>query len=93
VPRTTLRTTLGFIVGPITLANFVNHRSGVTGTFATPTGSSLFSASGYTTVDLRVALKLPNVGLARGTELSLQINDLLDATPPYFPATDGIGGS
>ncbi|WP_371392005.1 hypothetical protein, partial [Salmonella sp. M313] len=51
VPRTTLRTTLGFIVGPITLANFVNHRSGVTGTFATPTGSSLFSASGYTTVD------------------------------------------
>ncbi|HEY4586240.1 MAG TPA: hypothetical protein VIG84_07605 [Brevundimonas sp.] len=24
---------------------------------------------------------------------TLQVNDLLDETPPYFPATDGIGGA
>lgn len=93
VPRTTLRTTLGLAAGPVTIANFVNHRSGVTSTYATPTGSSLYSAKGYTTVDLRLSVRLPDVGLAKGTELSMQINDLFDATPPYFPATDGIGGS
>ncbi len=93
VPRTTLRTTLGIIAGPVTLANFVNYHSGVTSAYATPTGTSLYTAKGYTTVDLRLSVKLPNVGLAKGTELSLQINDLFDATPPYFPAGDGIGGN
>ncbi|CAN5418930.1 TonB-dependent receptor [soil metagenome] len=93
VPRTTLRTTLGFIAGPVTVANFVNHRSGITSAYATPTGSSLYSANGYTTVDLRLSVRLPNVGLAKGTELSMQVNDLFDATPPYFPSGDGIGGS
>lgn len=93
VPRTTLRTTLGLIAGPVTIANFVNHRSGVTGPYATPTGSAVYTGKGYTTVDLRLSVRLPDIGLAKGTELSLQINDLLDAKPPYFPATDGIGGS
>jgi len=93
VPRTTLRTTLGFTAGPVTVANFVNHRSGVRSAYATPTGSSIYTAKGYTTVDLRLSVRLPNVGLAKGTELSMQINDLLDAKPPYFPGGDGIGGS
>jgi iron complex outermembrane receptor protein len=93
VPRTTLRTTLGFTAGPVTLVNFVNHRSGVTNPYATPTGSSLYTAKAYTTVDLRLSVKLPDLGLAKGTELSLQVNDLFDARPPYFPGFDGIGGS
>ncbi|MET0308713.1 MAG: TonB-dependent receptor [Sphingomonas sp.] len=93
IPRTTLRTTLGLTAGPISVVNFVNRRSGVTSTFATPAGTGVYSAKGYTTVDLRVTVKLPETGLARGTELALQINDLLDATPPFFPATDGIGGN
>ncbi|MEH6790840.1 TonB-dependent receptor plug domain-containing protein [Parasphingorhabdus sp.] len=93
IPRTTLRTTLGFQAGPVTVANFVNHRSGITNSFATPTGSSVYKAKGYTTVDLRLSVKLPDTGFAEGTELSMQINDLFDATPPYFPGTDGIGGS
>ncbi len=93
VPRATLRTTLGFTAGPVTLVNFVNHRSGITSPYATPSGSSLYTANGYTTVDLRLSVRLPNVGLAKGTELSMQINDLFDATPPYFPGADGIGGS
>jgi iron complex outermembrane receptor protein len=93
VPRTTLRTTLGFTSGPVTLVNFVNHRSGVTNPYATPTGSGLYSAKAYTTVDLRLSVKLPDLGLAKGTELSLQVNDLFDARPPYFPGFDGIGGS
>ena len=93
VPRTTLRTTLGFQAGPVTVANFVNHRSGITNSYATPTGSSIYTAKGYTTVDLRLSVRLPDTGFAAGTELSMQINDLFDATPPYFPGTDGIGGS
>lgn len=93
VPRTTLRTTLGLTAGPVTIANFINHRSGVTSTFATPTGTGLYTAKGYTTVDLRLTVRLPDIGLAKGTELSMQVNDLFDATPPFFPATDGIGGS
>lgn len=93
VPRTTLRTTLGVIAGPVTVANFVNYHSGVTSAYATPTGTSTYTAKGYTTVDLRLSVKLPNVGLAKGTELSLQVNDLFDATPPYFPSGDGIGGA
>jgi len=93
IPRTTLRTTLGFTAGPVTFVNFVNHRSGVTASYATPTGSSLYRANGYTTVDLRLSVRLPDVAFARGTELGLQINDLFDATPPFFPGTDGIGGA
>lgn len=93
IPRATLRTTLGFTAGPVTFVNFVNHRTGVTAPFATPTGSSLYSSKGYTTVDLRLSVQLPALGLARGAELGLQVNDLLDATPPFFPGTDGIGGA
>ena len=58
-----------------------------------PNGSSVYDSKGYTTFDLRLTARLPDVGLARGTELSLQINDLFDARPPFFPAADGIGGS
>ena len=93
VPRTTLRSTLGLTAGPLTVVNFVNHRSGVTSPYATPTGSSVYTAKGYTTLDLRLTVRLPDIGLAKGTELSMQINDLFDATPPYFPGSDGIGGS
>jgi iron complex outermembrane receptor protein len=93
VPRTTLRTTLGFTAGPVTFVNYVNHRSGVTSTYATPTGSSVYHADGYTTVDLRVSVKLPELDFVRGAELSFQVNDLFDATPPFFPSGDGIGGT
>ncbi|PKQ00360.1 MAG: TonB-dependent receptor [Alphaproteobacteria bacterium HGW-Alphaproteobacteria-13] len=93
IPRTTLRTTLGVNAGPVTLVNFVNHRSGVTAPFATPTGSSLYHSKGYTTADLRLSVKLPDTGFLKGTEVAMQINDLFDATPPFFPGTDGIGGT
>ncbi|MEL7721050.1 TonB-dependent receptor [Citromicrobium bathyomarinum] len=92
IPRATFRTTLGVRAGPVTFVNFVNHRAGVTASYATPTGTDLFSTEGYTTVDLRLTVALPDLGFARGTELGLQINDLFDATPPFFPGTDGIGG-
>jgi len=93
IPRTTLRTTLGFTAGPVTIVNFVNHRSGITASFATPTGSSLYQSKSYTTADLRLSVKLPDTGFMKGTEIGLQINDLFDKTPPYFPGTDGIGGT
>ena len=93
IPRTTLRTTVGVTAGPVTFVNFVNHRSGVTAPFATPTGTSIYKAKGYTTLDLRLSLRLPDLGVAKGTEVGMQINDLFDATPPFFPGTDGIGGS
>lgn len=93
IPRTTLRTTLGVNAGPVTFVNFVNHRSGVTAPFATPTGSSLYRSKGYTTVDLRLSLRLPDTGLTKGTAVALQINDLFDKKPPFFPGTDGIGGT
>lgn len=92
VPKTTFRGTLGATAGPISAVTFINYRSGITSTYPTPTGTALYSANSYTTVDLRLALRLPDVGLARDTELSLQINDLFDERPPFFPSTDGIGG-
>jgi iron complex outermembrane receptor protein len=93
IPRTTLRTTLGFTAGPVTIVNFVNHRSGITASFATPTGANLYQSKSYTTADLRLSVKLPDTGFMKGTEIGLQINDLFDKTPPYFPGTDGIGGT
>jgi len=92
IPQSTLRGTLGVQAGAFSVASFVNYRDGVTANFTTPTGVSSYQADPYTTVDLRVAWTLPDDGLAEGTVLSLQINDLLDETPPFFPATDGIGG-
>uniref|UniRef100_B0T1W1 TonB-dependent receptor n=1 Tax=Caulobacter sp. (strain K31) TaxID=366602 RepID=B0T1W1_CAUSK len=93
VPRATLRTTAGFTTGPVSVASYVNYRDGVTNAFNTPTGVGAYEADPYTTVDLRVAVTLPNTGLTSGTELALQVNDLFDKTPPFFPATDGIGGN
>jgi iron complex outermembrane recepter protein len=93
IPRATFRTTLGVTSGPLTFVNFVNHRTGLTASYATPTGSSLYEAKGYTTIDLRLSARLPDLAFAKGTELGLQINDLFDATPPFFPGTDGIGGA
>lgn len=93
IPRTTLRTTLGFTAGPVTFVNFINHRSGVTASFATPTGSALYQSKGYTTADLRLSVRIPDTGFLKGTELGLQINDLFDTRPPFFPGTDGIGGA
>ncbi|WP_423605330.1 TonB-dependent receptor plug domain-containing protein [Sphingomonas sp. MS122] len=93
IPRATLRTTLGVTAGPVTFVNFVNHRTGVTASYATPTGSSLYKSGGYTTVDLRLSVRLPDLAFTKGMELGLQVNDLFDATPPFFPGTDGIGGA
>jgi iron complex outermembrane receptor protein len=93
VPQMTLRTTAGLTAGSVSVVGFVNHRDGVTNNYATPTGTKVYGADGYTTVDLRVALTLPDTGLTKGSELSLQVNDLFDKTPPFFPATDGIGGT
>jgi len=93
VPRATLRGTLAAEVGPVNAIAFVNYRHGVTGLYATPTGTATYSAGSYTTVDLRFSVKLPNVGPAKGTQLAVEFNDLLDQRPPFFPATDGIGGA
>lgn len=93
VPRATFRATAGATAGPVSVVGFVNYRSGVTNMFSTPTGLSEFKADPYTTVDLRVAVALPNTGLASGTELALQVNDLFDKKPPFFPGTEGIGGN
>jgi iron complex outermembrane receptor protein len=93
VPKATLRGTLGAQAGRVGGVVFVNYRDGVTGLYATPTGTVEYSAGSYTTVDLRVSVKLPNAGPAKGTELALLVNDLFDRTPPFFPATDGIGGA
>lgn len=93
IPKTTLRGTLGVTAGSVSAIGFVNHRSGVTNTFATPTGTGVYKADSYTTVDLRLSLTLPDTGWIRGTEVALQVNDLFDADPPFFPATDGIGGT
>lgn len=93
VPETTLRATLGAQAGAVSVASFVNYRDGITNIFNTPTGTSEFKADPYTTVDLRITWTLPDAGLAAGTDLALQVNDLFDAEPPFFPATDGIGGA
>jgi iron complex outermembrane receptor protein len=93
VPKATVRTTAGLAAGAFRVVGFVNYRDGVTNSYATPTGTSTYDAKAYTTVDLRIAMTLPDTGLAKGSELALQINDLFDKTPPFFPATDGIGGT
>lgn len=93
VPKTTVRTTTGLTAGSVTGVAFVNYRDGVTNNYATPTGTSAYNADAYTTVDLRVSTTLPNAGLTKGAELALQVNDLFDKTPPFAPATDGIGGT
>lgn len=93
VPRAAVRTTLGATAGAVSVVGFVNYRDGVTNSFATPTGTSVYEADSYTTVDLRLAWTLPDAGWTRGTELALQVNDAFDQEPPFFPATDGIGGA
>lgn len=93
IPRATVRTTVGATAGPVSIVGFVNYRDGVTNTFNTPTGTSVYEASSYTTVDLRLAWTLPNAGLTKGTDLALQVNDLFDEEPPFFPASDGVGGA
>jgi iron complex outermembrane receptor protein len=75
------------------LVGFVNYRAGITSTYATPTGTGVYTANAYTTVDLRASVTLPNVGLAKGVQLALEVNNLFDRNPPFFPAGDGTGGA
>uniref|UniRef100_B0SZR3 TonB-dependent receptor n=1 Tax=Caulobacter sp. (strain K31) TaxID=366602 RepID=B0SZR3_CAUSK len=93
IPTTTLRGTLGAQAGLFNAVAFVNYRGGVTGLYATPTSAAEYSAKAYTTVDLRFSVKLPYGGLAKRTELGLQVNDLFDKDPPFFPQAEGIGGA
>lgn len=93
VPRSTIRATAGLSAGAVSVVAFVNYRDGVTNMFNTPTGTSTFEADPYTTVDLRFTWTLPNRGWAEGAEIALQVNDAFDKRPPFFPATDGIGGN
>ena len=93
VPKATARGTLGAQIGRFNLVGFVNYRAGVRSQYATPTGTAGYHAGDYTTVDLRASMKLPDAGLTKGAELGLQVNDLFDQKPPFFPATDGIGGA
>lgn len=93
VPRWTARGTLGVQAGALSGAVFVNHRAGVRNNFTTPTGVSSYRSDSYTTVDLRVSWTLPDGPWTHGTVLGLQVNDLFDQDPSFFPATDGIGGA
>ena len=93
IPQSTARLTLGGEFGDWSVAGFVNFRDEYTNNFATPTGVARYTSSPYTTVDLRVSWTLPDTGWSQGMKASLQVNDLLNETPPYFPATDGIGGA
>lgn len=93
VPRWTARATLGAEAGVVSLAGFVNYRDGVRNNFTTPTGVNSYRAESYITVDLRASWTLPDVGWTHGMVLAFQVNDLLDRKPPFFPATDGIGGA
>jgi iron complex outermembrane receptor protein len=93
VARWTVRATLAADVGPVTLAGFINYRDGVTNNYTTPTGVSAYTSDSYATVDLRIGWKLPEDGWMRGTTLALQVNDLFDQDPPFFPGTDGVGGA
>lgn len=93
VPQSTARLALGADLGAWNVAGFVNYRDGITNNFATPTGIGSYTADAYTTVDLRVSWTLPDAGWSRGASMTLQVNDLFDQEPPYFPATDGIGGA
>jgi iron complex outermembrane receptor protein len=92
VPQWAARATLAAEFGSVSLAGFVNYRAGVTSNFTTPTGVSSYEADPYMTVDLRAAWALPDNGWTQGTVLALQVNDVFDEEPPFFPGTDGIGG-
>lgn len=93
IPQSTARFTLGADFGQWNIAGFVNFRDEYTNNYATPTGVAQYTSSPYTTVDLRVSWTLPETGWTNGMTASLQVNDLLNEEPPYFPATDGIGGA
>ena len=93
VSRWTARAPLGVAAGPWNAAAFVNYRDGIENNFTTPTGVSSYEADPYVTVDLRVAWTLPGDGWTQDTTLALQVNDLFDEAPPFFPATDGVGGA
>jgi len=93
VPRWTARATLGAEAGPVSVIGFLNHRDGIRNNFTTPTGVGSYKADAYTTVDARVIWTLPDSDWTKGTVLALQVNDLFDETPPFFPATDGVGGA
>ncbi|MBI1407545.1 MAG: TonB-dependent receptor [Caulobacter sp.] len=93
IPRWTARGTLGVNAGALSVVGFVNYRDGVRNNFTTPTGLQSYKADPYTTVDLRVIWALPDQGWTKGGTVALQINDLFDEDPPFFPASDGIGGA
>lgn len=101
LPRWTARASLAAQADTISLAGFINYRDGVTSTYATTAAPFIatYESDPYVTLDLRFAWTLPDAGMTEGTILALQVNDVFDEAPPFFPASsgspyfDGIGGN
>lgn len=92
--RWTARASLGLQAGALSAGAFVNYRDGITNNYGLSSGgTAAYDADAYVTVDLRLGWTLPDGGWTQGTTLALQVNDLFDAQPPFFPAGQGIGGA
>jgi iron complex outermembrane receptor protein len=61
---------------------FVNYTGAYQNQLSVNGSSLAYNTDAYTTVDLHLGYTLPNQGLTRGTVISLDIEDLFDATPP-----------
>ena len=59
---------------------FVNHTNGYNNPNLTPTQK----VDGWNTVDLHVGWNIPASGLLSGTQLTVDVNNLFNADPPFF---------
>jgi len=88
--RTKLRTQLGWAQGDLAGSLFLNYTGGYSNANVTP----IQTVSSFTTVDAHFAWSLHNQGMFGNTQLSFNVNNLMNKNPPVFytSGTNGIIG-
>ncbi|PQZ84549.1 MULTISPECIES: TonB-dependent siderophore receptor [unclassified Brevundimonas] len=84
-PEYLLAASLGWSRGPIVTSLMVQHTDGFK-VVAVPNQTSVDS---FTTVNAFVAYTLPDQGWSKGSQLTLNIDNVFDEDPPYFNSPTG----
>jgi iron complex outermembrane receptor protein len=86
-PKYRARGNLGWSNGPYAATMFINYNGAYNNELSVNSGGiSSYTANAYVTADLHLGYSLPDEGWTRGTQLSIDVENLFDAEPPVTPA-------
>lgn len=91
-PRFRMRGQAGGTFGPLTAVMMANYNHSYKAQYSLSTNlPAVEKIDSYTTIDLHLGYKLPEIGLLAGTEFTLDVDNAFDVDPPFARANTGYG--